>query len=296
MRTAARAAALWSEHRQGRTAAALAFYTLFSLAPILVIATAIAGVVWGVDAVQGRLLAQLSAIVGTEGGRLLEQMVANAYLSTKSGFAAAASVAAVLMGASAVFAELRDCFEQLWPQRARRPRRPLGGVVLALVAARLRGLAVVVGIGFVLLASLVLSSVLVALGEPIREVLAAAGALGWFMAALPLALSLAVTTAMLAVLLRLLLPVRMPRRRVLGTALAGAIFFELAKAAVSFYLGHSAVTSTFGAAGSMAVLLIWLYAVACVVLACAVLLRALDDPSGAPPGRPADAPGGPSAA
>lgn len=271
-----RACALWSDQRAGRTAAALAFFTLFSLAPILVIATAVAGVVWGVEAVQGRLVAQLAQLVGADGGRLLEQMIANAYRSSQTGVAAAAGVVAVLIGASAVFAELRDAFAQLWAPRMPPRSNGFSHVVLALLAARLRGLAVVVGIGFVLLASLVLSSVLVAVGEPILAALEQAGIFGWLIALLPLALSLTVTAAMLILLLGALLPVRPPRLRVLLTGLGGALLFEVVKAAVSFYLGHSAVTSTFGAAGSMAVLLVWLYAASCVVLLCAIWLRALD--------------------
>lgn len=274
---------LWSSHRIARTAAALAFYTLFSLAPILVIATAVAGAVWGVDAVQGQLVAQLSHVVGPDGGRLIEQMIANAYRSTQTGFIAGAGLVAVLIGASAVFAELRTAFEDLWPAQGQKPERGFSGVVLTLVKARLRGLAVVVGIGFVLLASLVLSSVLVGISDTFKPVLEDLHVLAWLIALVPIAFSLGITTALLGALLRVLLPVPVSPRRLLGAALFGAVLFEFAKAAVSLYLGHSAVTSTFGAAGSLAVLLIWLYVAAAVVLLCAVVLRAMSADTLPPP-------------
>lgn len=273
-RVAVRAWTLWAEQRIGRTAAALAFYTLFSLAPILVIATAVAGAVWGREAVQGDLVTQLSRVVGAEGGRLLQEMIANAYRSTRGGWATLAAVGATLFGASAVFAELRAAFEQLW-RRGGVPDLPLGRLLAALVSARLRGVAVVIGIGFVLLASLVVNSLLVSLGGAVTPMLAG-GLLqaGWLLV-LPWLVSFAVTVTMVALLLRVMLPVRLPRRQLGGVAVFGALAFEAAKGLVSVYLGHSAVVSTFGAAGSVAILLVWLYVVACVVLLCAVLLRAM---------------------
>jgi membrane protein len=280
---AMKAGELWSTHHVARTAAALAFYTLFSLAPILVIATAIAGLVWGVDAVQGQLVAELSNVVGPDGGRLIQEMIANAYRSTQTGFIAGAGLVAVLVGATAVFAELRFTFEDLWDQSNKPKTAGLGGVVLTLLKARLRGLAVVVGIGFVLLASLVLSSTLVALAQVFKPSLEELPAVAWLIALVPLAVSLAITTAMLAALLRVLLPVPVPPRRLAGAALFGAVLFEFAKAAVALYLGHSAVTSTFGAAGSLAVLLIWLYVAAAIVLLCAVVLRAMSADAVPPP-------------
>lgn len=270
------AGALWSEHHAARIAASLAFYTLFSLAPILVVATAIAGAVWGREAVQGELVSELAQIVGTEGGRLLQDMIANAYTSASTGWAAVVGVVAVLIGASAVFAELRMAFKQIWDRENEHRDAPLSQVVMTLVKARLRGLAVVVGIGFVLLASLVLSSTLVAIGAPIARALESAGVLGVFVAALPILASVAVTGAMIALLLAVLVPGKPTRRQLAIAAGVGAVVFELAKYGVSFYLGHSAVTSIFGAAGSLAVLLIWLYAASAVVLLSAVLLRAME--------------------
>ena len=277
------AGTLWSGRHCGRTAAALAFYTLFSLAPILVIATAVAGAVWGQAAVEGRLVQQLAGLVGPEGGRLIQQMLSNAHQSTLTGWAARAGLVAVLLGASAVFAEMRAAFEDLWraPQEAARDT-PIGHVMLALLAARVRGLAVVVGIGFVLLASLAASSLLVALSADWLPSLAPWPPLAWLLGGVAQGLSLLVTATMLLLLFEALLPVALPRSHTLGVALAGAVLFEAGKGAVSLYLGHSALTSSFGAAGSMAVLLVWLYVAACVVLLCAVLLRVLDATHAAP--------------
>lgn len=271
---------LWSDHHAGRIAAALAFYTLFSLAPILVVATAVAGLVWGREAVQGELVAQLADIVGPDGGRLLQDMIANAYTSSRTGWAALVGMIAVLVGASAVFAELRMAFRQMWERDTQERDTGVKEVVVTLVKARLRGLAVVVGIGFVLLASLVMSSVLVAIGEPSRQALEDSGQLLKIAAVLPLLASVALTAAMIGVLLAILAPGRPSRRRLIIAATVGAVVFELAKFGVSFYLGRSAVGSVFGAAGSLAVLLIWLYAASAVVLLSAVLLRAMTGPAG----------------
>lgn len=284
---ASTAGTLWSDHHAARIAAALAFYTLFSLAPILVVATAIAGAVWGREAVQGELVSELAEIVGVEGGRLLQDMIANAYTSARTGWAAVIGVLVVLVGASAVFAELRMAFKQLWNRDDEDRDAPIGQVVMTLVRARLRGLAVVVGIGFVLLASLALSSTLVAMGAPIARALESIGGLGLVVAALPILASVAVTGVMIALLLAVLVPGRPPRRQLVAAAMIGAVVFELAKYGVSFYLGRSAMTSVFGAAGSLAVLLVWLYAASAVVLLSAVLLRAMGAPAARPRGGPA---------
>lgn len=267
---------LWDDHRAGRTAAALAFYTLFSLAPILVIATAVAGSIWGREAVQGQLVTQLSHVLGAEGGALLQQMIANAYRAEGGGWAAVVALFAVVLGASAVFAELRDAFEQLWRGGEAKPSMPLSRVVTALVTARLRGVAVIIGIGFVLLASLVINSVLVSLSSTWVPMLIGEAGAHWWTLAVPWAMSLLVTMAMIAMLLRVMLPRRVPKAQLLGVALFGAVAFELAKSLVSFYLGHSAVMSTFGATGSVAILLLWLYVVGAVIMLCAVVLRAMN--------------------
>ena len=274
------AASLWNDHDAGRIAAALAFYTLFSLAPILVIATAIAGARVGTrEAVQGELVAELAQIVGRDGGRLLEQMIANAYVSSRTGWAAGVGVVVVLgrrqCGLRRIAAGLRAAVGSA----AGRAARDSAAWCWPCSRPGCEGSRWWWASGFVLLASLVLSSVLVAIGQPLRDALLQAGGLGVLVSWLPFVFSLAVTATMIGLLLRVLVPVRVPRGRLIGSAVFGAVVFELAKAAVSLYLGHSAVTSVFGAAGSLAVLLVWLYAAAGVVLLSAVALRALTPPA-----------------
>lgn len=253
-----RAAHSFSEHRCTSHGAALAYYAAFSLAPILVIAVSICGMVMGRDAIEGRVVEQLADLVGVEGATLIERMIQATYLSDKKGLAALIGAVAVMVGATGFFAELSFAFERIFERE-----RTYAHAWKAFVMVRLRGLAIVIGVGFMLIISLFASAAIVVVSEHLT---------GWMMGWVRLAsllqavLSLAFLTALIAMLFRLLAPIVLPRRELLAGALVTALLFELGKWAIGLYLGASTVGSTFGAAGSLAVLLVWVYYVSLVVL------------------------------
>lgn len=257
----------WLAHDNARTGAAMAFYTIFSLAPILVIATAIAGAVLGQDAVQNRVSSQLQGLLGHEGAVLIQQMIRSAYGADHAGLATVLGTLALLSGASGVFAELSGAFERIWGER-----RHYGNAVLAFLLVRLRGLMVVIGIGFLLLTSLVASSLLIAFSDYLQYLYGPLWVVGSLMQPL---LSIAFTTVLFMVMTLPLIPVTLPIKLNAVSALLAAVLFEAGKLAVGLYLGQSAVASSFGAAGALAVVLVWIYFVAQVVLLAAEYTAAL---------------------
>lgn len=248
----------WLAHEDLRIGAAMAFYTIFSLAPILVIATAIAGLAFGRDAVQDRIVGQMQGLLGEDGAHLIQDMIKNAYQADHAGLATLISVIVLLFGASAVFAELSTAFERIWGSS-----RYYGNAVAAFVLLRVRGLMVVIGIGFLLLTSLVASTLLLAFSDYLKYLYGPLWIVGSILQPL---LSILFTTALFMLMTLPLIPVAIPVSLNFISSLLAAILFEGGKIGVGFYLGQSAVASSFGAAGSLAVLLIWIYYVAQVVL------------------------------
>lgn len=268
----------WLAHEDSRIGAAMAFYTVFSLAPILLISTAIAGLVFGRDAVQNRIVEQMQGLLGPEGARLIQDMISSAWRADHAGTAALISVVLLLFGASAVFAELSTAFERIWGKS-----RIYGNAVMTFLLLRLRGLMVVIGIGFLLLTSLLASTLLLAFSDYLSFIYGPLWIVGSIAQAL---LSIAFITGLFILLTRPLIPVDIPLSLSAVSALLAAILFEIGKTGVSFYLGQSAVASSFGAAGSLAALLVWIFYVAQLVLFSAehtaAAWRALANPAHVP--------------
>ncbi len=249
---------LWLAHRCFSRAAALAYYAAFSLAPILVIVVAVAGAVWGRESVEGHLFSQFDGLLGADGARLVQQVVRASYLSPDQSLAAVVGVFGTVFGASALFTELSDAVQTLFAAS-----RHYRYAWLGLLMERLLGLALVVGLGFLLLVSLTLSAALVVLGDWLAQW----GALeANALRILQTALSLGMLSVLFTLMLRVLAPVKLSSASAwLGGAVTAALF-EMGKSAVGLYLGHSTLTSVFGAAGTLAVTLVWLNYVALTVL------------------------------
>lgn len=260
LRLPVRAAQSFSEHKCTSAGAALAYYAAFSLAPVLVIAVSVCALVFGRDAIEGHLVQQINGLVGQQGAELIQEMIKASYLSDKKGLAAAMGIAATLMGATGYFAELSNAFERIFdaPQ-------PYKKAWVALVMVRVRGLAIVLGVGVMLLISLVASAAIVIVNEYLTSWVSIAG---WLPVAsvLQQALTLTFLTILIGMLFRLLAPCVLPRRTLITGALVTAVLFEIGKWAIGLYLGSGSVGSTFGAAGSLAILLVWVYYVSLVLL------------------------------
>ncbi|MFD0666225.1 YihY/virulence factor BrkB family protein [Ramlibacter sp. MAHUQ-53] len=257
----------WIDEDAPAMGAAIAYYTVFSLAPLLVIVIAIAGALFGREAVQGQVVAEISGLLGAEGARLVQDLLASAS-DTGHGLAAGAASAGVLVvGATTVFAQLQSSLDRIWHVPAR--ARPSG--LWALLRARLVSFGLVLGVAFLLMASLAVSAALAALG-------AWAGGLapGWepVLQALHLATSLAVFTTLFAMIYKLLPSTPIAWRDVWVGALVTALLFEAGKLAIGLYLGKSGITRAFAAAGSLVVVLLWVYFAAQVFLFGAAFTRA----------------------
>lgn len=232
--------------------AALAYYTLFSLAPLLLIVISVAGLVFGQEAARGEIESQLRALMGDGGASAVQGLLASVHKPVEGVAATLLGVFLLLVGATSVFGELQDSLDRIW----RVPAQPMANGWLSLLRARLLSFGMILAIGFLLIVSLVISAVLAMTGRLLEPVFG-----GWYLVAS--AASALGGLVMVAVMFALIYKV-MPRARVhwkdvwIG-AVVTATLFTLGKLLIGLYVGRSGVVSGFGAAGSLVVVLLWVY-------------------------------------
>jgi membrane protein len=241
----------WVEDRAPSMGAAIAYYTVFSLAPILILVIAVAGVAFGEEAAEGAIVAQLRELLGRQGAAAVQTMIASAGRGGADWVASIISIALLAFAATTVFGELQASLNVVW-KAAPRPGSP----VMAVVRVRLISLSLVVGIGFLLLVSLVVSAALTAFAGYLFSIFPY---LNVVMRILNFALSFGVTTALFAMIYKLLPDTRIAWADVWIAALVASILFTFGKFAISLYIGSSNVTSTYGAAAALVIVLIWVY-------------------------------------
>jgi membrane protein len=239
-------------------AAALAFYTTFSLAPLLIIAVAIAGLVFGREAAQGKIVYGIQSLVGISGAHTIQELIDNARKPASGTLAAIVGVATLLLGSTAVVGELQDSLNTVWKVKAR-PRTSL----LSIVRTRFISFAMVLGVGFLLLVSLILSTLLSVLTGLAGRVITSLDAR---LHLVDLGFSFLGITVLFALLYKVIPDVKLRWRDVWAGAAAASLLFAVGKFALGLYLGHSSVESTYGAAGSLVVLLLWVYYSAQILL------------------------------
>lgn len=244
----------WKEDEALQLGAALAYYTLFSLAPMLLVVIAVAGLVWQREAVQGEIVQQIQGLVGRQGAEAIQTMVANAGRQGRTSGILATVVAfvTVLFGATGVFSQLQSALNHIWDVEP----KP-GAGVRGLLRTRLLSFGMILAIGFLLLVSLVVSTALAAIGAYMTSLLP--GGAEVLLKALDLLLSFAVITLLFAMIYRFLPDVKIAWRDVWIGAAVTSLLFAIGKLLIGLYLGNSSVASTFGAAGSVIVLLLWIY-------------------------------------
>jgi membrane protein len=242
----------WNEDYAASMGAALAYYTVFSLAPLLIIVIAIAGLIFGEDAARGAIVQQLSGLMGAEGARTVQDLLEGASRPGSSVLASLLGSLTLLVGATTVLAELQSALDRIW--RAPAPA-PISGV-FAILRARVLSLGMLVALAFLLLVSLVIGAALTALG---KWGIATFPAVVMLLQALNLAFSFAVTAVLFASAYRILPRVKIAWSDVWTGAIVTAALFTLGKYLISLYLGSAGVSSGFGAAGSLVVLLVWVY-------------------------------------
>lgn len=241
----------WSDDKAPRLSAALAYYTVFSLAPLLIVVVAVAGLVFGASQAQSQILNQLSGLVGPSGADLIKSLLENANRPAAGILATIFGLIMIVLGATGVFGELKDSLNTIWNVAPKPDRGWMG-----MIRDRVLSFAMLLAIGFLLLVSLVLSAGLSAFGSWFSSHL---GSWELLAQALDIIISFVVVALLFAILFKFLPDVKIAWRDVWLGAIVTALLFTIGKFLIGFYLGNSNVTSPYGAAGSVIVLLIWVY-------------------------------------
>ena len=245
----------WIDDKAPRLGAALAFYTALSLAPLLIVVLAVAGLAYGQKAVQGQLVWQIQDLVGAEGAKAIQALISAAHRPTSGIIATVLGLATLFFGASSAFVELTDALNTIWrtpvdPQRS--------GIASLFAMIRMRGLAflMVLGVGVLLLAALFVSTWIAAAETFFSGVLPMPGV------ALELVnffISFLVITILFAVVYKVLPDVRLKWSDVAIGAAITSLLFSIGKLLIGLYLGHTSIASSYGAAGSFLIVLLWVY-------------------------------------
>lgn len=241
----------WIDHRAASKGAALAFYTLFSMTPILMLAIAVAGYFFGAEAAQGEIIDQVQGLIGPNGAQAIQALLAAAQ-DPRSGLVATLVAGVLLLvGATTVFAELKASLDELWGIK---PSRRSGFTVL--IRTRLLSFGLVLVLAFLLLISLVVSATLAVLERYAGGIWSGSAVV---LTAISSLISFGVIACLFAVIYKMLPAVRLSWHDVWTGAIFTAGLFSLGKYAIGLYLGNSGVASSFGAAGSIVALLVWVY-------------------------------------
>lgn len=241
----------WSEDKASRLAAALAYYTIFSIAPLLVIVIAIAGLVFGEEAARGEIVAQIQGLVGRSGAEVIETAIQNANQPATGRIASIISIGALLFGAIGVFAQLQDALNTIWEVQPK-PDRPIKGFVRRNVLS----FTMVLGIGFLLLVSLVLSATLSAISTYFSHLVPGFDVV-WQL--INFVVAFAISTFLFAMIFKFLPNVHITWGDVWIGAIITSLLFSIGRFFLGWYLGNGSFGSTYGAAGSLIIILAWVY-------------------------------------
>ncbi|WP_298909662.1 YihY/virulence factor BrkB family protein [uncultured Nostoc sp.] len=239
----------WSEDKASRLAAALAYYTIFSIAPLLIIVIAIAGVVFGEDAARGQIVGQIQGLVGKDGAQFIQTAIQNANKPQTGAMASIISVVVLLVGATGLFTELQDSLNTIWEVKAK-PGRGVNNMI----RLRFLSFAMVIGIGFLLLVSLVISTGLAAVVAYFGNILPG---IDFLWRIVNFVLSFSITTALFGLIFKVLPDVKITWNDVFIGSVITSFLFSIGRFLLGQYLGNGSFGSTYGAAGSLVVLLAW---------------------------------------
>ena len=245
------AAAEWSRDEAPRLGAALAYYATFSLAPLLIIAVAIIGLVFGPEAATGQIVGQIQGLVGQDTATTIQAMIAKSNQPATSILASVIGLVALLFGASGVFGELQQSLNAIWDIEPR-PKRGLW----ATVKDKFFSFSMVLGTGFLLLISLVISAALAAISNIVIGLMPGWGVITQI---INFIISMAVITVLFALIFKYVPDAEIAWADVWIGAMVTALLFTLGKALIGFYIGYSSLSSTYGAAASLVVILLWVY-------------------------------------
>lgn len=232
--------------------ASLAYYTTLSLAPMLIIIITVSGWLFGKEAMRGEIYGEIKGMVGSEAALQIQSTIQNIHLSSNTPFATMVSLLILLVGATGIFGEIQDSLNKIWGLKTTSRR-----IWWKLILDRLISFSIILSLGFVLIVSLALNAVVAAISKKLTVIMGGVGETLIFV--MDNILSVIITTIMFATIFKVLPDAKIRWRDVFIGAFITSILFMIGKLAIGFYLGHSNLTSVFGAAGSVIVIMIWVY-------------------------------------
>ena len=252
------AGAEWSNDKAARLGASLSYYTIFSIAPLLLLVIAVAGLVLGTQAAQGKIVEQLGGLLGPDAAKAIQTMIEKASQRGSGIIATVIGFVTLIVGATGVLIELQDSLNTVW-KVVPKPGRGIKGIL----RDRLLSFGIVLGFGFLMLVSLVISAAVAVLDSWIGGLIPGWVVIGYL---LSYGISMGLVAFVLAAIFKILPDVKIAWRDVWVGALVTSALFHAGKYGISLYIGKASVASTFGAAGSLAVLLVWIYYSSQIVL------------------------------
>ncbi len=235
-----------------KLSASLAYYTVFSIGPMIIVIIYLAGLFYGREAVEGTIFGEIKGLVGAQAADQIQEMIKSAALNTGGNFAFIIGIVTLVIGATGVFAEIQDSVNQIWNLK---PKPKKGW--LKMLTDRLLSFSVIVGLGFILLVSLLVSGVIEALMERLQARFPDVTVVVVYI--IDLLLTFAVISALFGVIFKVLPDAVIKWKDVITGAMVTAVLFMLGKFGITIYIGSSDVGSTYGAAGSLVILLLWVY-------------------------------------
>jgi membrane protein len=242
----------FSDDKVTKLSASLAYYTIFSMAPLLIVIISLCGLLLGREAIEGKIYTQLAGFVGSDTAATLQEIIKKASLAGKSKVAVIIGAITLLVGATTVFAEIQESINMIWGLKPK-PKRGW----LKLIQNRVLSFSVIASLGFLLLVSLGITAIIDGFSERLKAHFPEVTVVVFY--AINIVISLAVITLIFGVIFKVLPDAKIKWKDVLAGAIATALLFMLGKFAISFYISKSNVGSTYGTAGSLVVLLLWIY-------------------------------------
>ncbi|HEY5370520.1 MAG TPA: YihY/virulence factor BrkB family protein [Hanamia sp.] len=242
----------FSNDRVMKMSSSLAYYTVFSLAPLLIIIISLSGIFLGKDAAEGKVYGQLENFVGSNTALQLQEMIKSASLSGKSHVAVAIGIITLVVGATTVFAQIQDSINSIWGLKP----KPKSGL-LQFLRNRVLSFSVIIGLGFLLLVSLTLSTLIDGFGDALQSWFPDVTVIVFYI--VNLMITLVITAVIFGAIFKVLPDAKIKWKDVAAGAITTAVLFMLGKFGISYYIRQSNVGSTYGAAGSLVILLLWVY-------------------------------------
>lgn len=242
----------FSDDKVLKLSAALAYYTVFSIGPLIIVVIYLAGIIYGREAIQGSIFSHIEGLVGADAAQQIQNMIKNAVLNNKGNVAAIIGVVTLILGATGVFAEIQESVNMIWGLKPK-PKKSW----LKMIMNRLLSFSVIVSLGFILMVSLILTGLIEALMGRLQAYFPHVTIVLVYI--VNLLITFIIISTLFAIIFKVLPDAKIKWRDVLTGSMVTAVLFMAGKFAITFYIGSSNIGGTYGAAGSLVVLLLWVY-------------------------------------